>query len=85
MEPVKNCPRPLTLINIRSFFGLAGYYLRLVDGFASITTPLTNLTQKSKNFECSKAFEKIFQLLKDRLTSALVLTLPEYKGFYGVL
>ena len=33
-------------------------------------------------FEWSEACEKSFQLLKDRLTSALVLTLPEgTKGF----
>ena len=81
-EVVKNFPRPLTLINIRSFLGLAGYYRRFVDGFASIASCLTNLTQKNKKVEWSKACEKIFQLLKDRLTSSLVLTLLEgTKGF----
>ena len=42
-----------------------------MDGFASIASPYTTLTQKSKNFERSEACEKIIQLLKDRLTSAL--------------
>ena len=82
MEAVKNCPRPLTPTNIRSFLGLAGYYRRFVDGFVSIASPLTTLTQKSKKFEWSEACEKVFELLKDRLTSTRVLTLAEgTKGF----
>ena len=44
-EEVKNCPRPLTPTNIRSFLGLAGYYWRFVDGFTSIASPLTTLTK----------------------------------------
>ena len=44
IEAVKNYPRPLTLTDIRSFLGLAGYYRRFVDGFASISSPLTTLT-----------------------------------------
>ena len=48
-----------------------------MDGFASITSHLTTLTQKSRKFEWLEACEKSFQLLKYKLTSALVLTLPE--------
>ena len=48
-----------------------------MDGFASIASLLTTLTQKSKKFEWSEACEKIFELLKDRLTSTRVLTLAE--------
>ena len=53
-----------------------------MDGFASIASPLTTLTQKSVKFEWSEACERSFQILKDRLTSAPVLTLQEgTKGF----
>ena len=53
-----------------------------MDGFASITSPLTTLTQKYKKFEWLEACEKSFEILKYRLTSAPVLTLPEgTKGF----
>ena len=47
MKAVKNCPRPLTPTDIRSSLGHEGYYRRFMNGFASITSPLTNLTQKS--------------------------------------
>ena len=40
-EVVKNWPRPLDPIHIRSFLGLSGYYRRFVDGFASIASPLS--------------------------------------------
>ena len=52
-----------------------------MDGSAFIVSPLTTLTQKSKKFEWSEACEKSFQLLKDNLTSAPVLTLPEDTKF----
>ena len=67
---MKSWPRPLTLTDIRSFLGLAGYYRRFVDGFTSIPSSLITMTQKSKKIEWSLACENIFQLLKDRLTSA---------------
>ena len=63
IEAVKNWPRPLTPIDIRSFLGLVGYYQRFVDSFASIASPLTTLNQKSKKFEWSEACEKSFQMV----------------------
>ena len=59
-EMVKNWPKPLNPTDIRSFLGLAGYYRMFVDCFASIASPLTTLTQKSKKFEWWEAFEKSF-------------------------
>ncbi|WMV29624.1 hypothetical protein MTR67_023009, partial [Solanum verrucosum] len=52
-----------------------GYCLRFVEGFSSIVSPLTTLTQKKEEFVWSEACEKRFQELKDKLTSAPVLTL----------
>ena len=46
IETVKNWPRPLAPIDMRSFLGLVGYYRSFIDGFASIASPLTALTQK---------------------------------------
>ncbi|XP_070057068.1 uncharacterized protein [Nicotiana tomentosiformis] len=50
---------------------------RFVEGFSSISSPLTRLTQKKAIFQQSYACEKSFEELKNRLTSAPVLTLPE--------
>ena len=47
IEVVKNCHRPLTPTDIRTFMVLVGYYRRFVDGFVSIVSPFTTFTQKS--------------------------------------
>ena len=53
IEMVKNYPRSLNPIEIRSFIGLAGYYSRFVNDFASISSSLTVLTQKNVKYEWS--------------------------------
>ena len=57
---LKNWHRLLTPTDIMSFLGLAGYYRRFVDGFASISSPLTTLTQKGMKFEWSETCERNF-------------------------
>ena len=54
---------------------LVGYYYRSVQVFTRLTGPLTALTCKDHNFVCTKRYEKSFQELKKRLTTALVLTI----------
>ena len=56
---------------------LGGYDRRFIDGFASISSPLRALTQKKVKFEWSKTCEKGFQELKDKVTFAPMLNLPE--------
>ncbi|XP_055826375.1 uncharacterized protein LOC129894748 [Solanum dulcamara] len=80
IEAVKSWPRPTSPIEVRSFLGLAGYYRRFVDGFSSISSPLTKLTQKKAKFQWSEACEESFQKLKTKLTTAPVLTLPDGKA-----
>ncbi|WMV46298.1 hypothetical protein MTR67_039683 [Solanum verrucosum] len=77
IEAVQNWPRPTSPTDIRSFLGLAGYYRRFVEGFSSISSSLTKLTQKIVKCQWSKACEKSFQKFKTRLTTAPVLTLTE--------
>ena len=49
-EAVINWPKPFAPTDIRSFLGLSRHYRRFVDGFASITSPLTILTYKKVKF-----------------------------------
>ncbi|XP_015087039.1 uncharacterized protein LOC107030180 [Solanum pennellii] len=84
VEAVKNWSRPLTPIDIRSFLGLANYYRRFMEGFSTIAAPPTALTKKKVKFEWSEKCDKSFQELKDRLTSAPVLTLPRSGAGYVV-
>ena len=74
IEIVMNLLRPLTPTDIQSFLRLSNYYRRFVEGFSTIAALLTSLTKKKAKFEWSEICEKIFQDLKDRLTSAPILT-----------
>ena len=76
IEAIIDWPRPTTVTEVRSFLGLAGYYRRFVKDFSKIATPLTRLTQKNVRFDWTDKCEEHFQLLKDLLTTAPVLTLP---------
>ena len=73
---------PTTVSEIRSFLGLAEYYRRLIEGFSKIVKPLTSLLEKDKKFIWSEACQNSFDELKKRLTTALVLVMPDiYKSF----
>ena len=81
IEAVVNWPRLTTVTEVRSFLGLAGYYQRFVERFSSIAIPLTRLLKKETKFEWSDNCERSFQELKQRLTTAPILTIP--KGLEG--
>ena len=84
IEAILEWPRPTTVIEVRSFLGLASYYRRFVKDFSKIVAPLTKLTQKNMKFIWTDKCEEHFQLLKDLLTSAPVLTLPSGNEGYTV-
>ncbi|KAK1625858.1 hypothetical protein QYE76_000173 [Lolium multiflorum] len=68
---------PTTQTEVRAFLGLAGYYRRFVEGFSSIARPMTQLLKKDKKFEWTDKCEESFQKLKSRLTTALILIMPD--------
>ena len=84
IEAVSKWAAPTNVTEIRSFLGLAGYYRRFVEGFSRLAAPLTALTRKGKKFEWSENCAKSFQELKDRLTSAPILTLPNEGADYVI-
>ncbi|GJU01979.1 putative reverse transcriptase domain-containing protein [Tanacetum coccineum] len=77
IESIKDWASPKSPTEIRQFLGLAGYYRRFIEGFSKITKPMTKLTQKKIMFEWGDKQETTFQLLNQKLCSALILALPE--------
>ncbi|XP_052723719.1 uncharacterized protein LOC108344536 [Vigna angularis] len=68
---------PRSVTEVRSFVGLAGYYRRFIEGFSKIVAPLTQLTRKDHPFAWTDRCESSFQELKQKLTSAPVLVIPD--------
>ncbi|GKA71127.1 putative reverse transcriptase domain-containing protein [Tanacetum coccineum] len=77
IDSIKDWTSPKTPTEIRQFLGLAGYYRRFIKGFSKIARPMTKLTQKNVKFEWGEKAEVAFQLLKQKLCCALILSLPE--------
>nr|GEU48226.1 reverse transcriptase domain-containing protein [Tanacetum cinerariifolium] len=77
IESVKDWALPKTPREICQFLSLAGYYRRFIKGFSKIAKSMTKLTQKNMKFEWGEKVKAEFQLLKQILCSALILSLPE--------
>ncbi|GJS97500.1 putative reverse transcriptase domain-containing protein [Tanacetum coccineum] len=77
IKAIRKWAAPTTPTEVRQFLGLASYYRRFIEGFSLISKPLTKFTQKYKKYEWGKEEEEAFQTLKQKLCSALILTLPE--------
>ncbi|KAD5317690.1 hypothetical protein E3N88_17636 [Mikania micrantha] len=77
IEAIKNWEAPKTPTEVRQFLGLAGYYRRFIEGFSKIAQSLTSLTHKDKKFDWGDKQETAFNLLKQKLCTAPILSLPE--------
>ncbi|XP_076904628.1 putative mitochondrial protein AtMg00860 [Bidens hawaiensis] len=77
VEAIKNWLTPKTPTEVRKFLGLAGYYRRFIKEFSKIAQPLTALTQKGIVYKWGEPQESAFQLVKTKLYSAPIMSLPD--------
>ena len=78
MEKVQNFIIPITLTELRDFIGLAFYYRHFIKDFATITTPLNKLLKKDQPFEWTENCNNAFEILKKALTTAPILSYPDF-------
>ena len=78
VEKVMSWPEPTTRKEVQQFLGLANYYRRFVQNFATIAKPLHRLTEKTTHFMWTSDCQTAFDELKDHLTSAPVLSFPNF-------
>jgi len=80
LDKIKDASQPQTKKEVRSFLGLAGYYRKFIPNFAEVAVPLTDLTKggQPRKVQWGPSQEKSFQTLKEMLTQAPILRLPDF-------
>ena len=63
IRKIQEIPRPESVVNVRSFLGLAGYYRRFIGGFAEIAAPLHSATSAKRQIEWNEEREQAFNTL----------------------
>ncbi|KAL5563453.1 hypothetical protein UlMin_033200 [Ulmus minor] len=67
-----------------SFHGLASFYRWFVHDFSSLASPLTEVIKKNVQFKWGKEQEKAFNLIKEKLTNAHLLVLPNFAKTFEI-
>jgi hypothetical protein len=75
---VASWPQHRSARGFRGFLGLAGYYRKFIQGFGTITAPLTQLLKKN-SFQWTEDASSAFLSLNHALSSAPVLHLTDFQ------
>ena len=89
MDPAKvagvsEWPTPSNKKEVQSFLGFTNFYRRFIEGFSHIAQPLFDLTKGDSVFKWLSKEKLAFDTLKDKITSAPILTLPDNSRPYHV-
>ncbi|MBW0480335.1 hypothetical protein O181_020050 [Austropuccinia psidii MF-1] len=72
-------PMPQKKKEYQSFLGFSGYHRQHIKDFASIERPLYKLGEKHTVFEMTVDSGKTFETLRQALTTAPLLLVPDFK------
>ena len=84
IEAVVQWPVPKNVKQLRGFLGLTGYYRRFVRDYGKIAQPLTVLCKSSSSFPWNETATTAFERLKEAMTNALVLSLPDFSQDFTI-
>ncbi|RDX86996.1 hypothetical protein CR513_31601, partial [Mucuna pruriens] len=84
VRAIEEWPTAKTLSEVRSFHGLDSFYRRFVKDFSTLVAPLTEIVKKSVGFKWEEGQEKAFNSLKENLTNAPLLVLPNFTKSFNI-
>ncbi|KAI5336095.1 hypothetical protein L3X38_026229 [Prunus dulcis] len=85
IDTIANLPPPTYVKGVRSFLGYARLYRRFNKDFSKITKPLCNLLLKDVTFNFDDQCLEAFKILKEKLTSALVIITPNWEVPFEIM
>ncbi|GJP50909.1 hypothetical protein CLOM_g10062, partial [Closterium sp. NIES-68] len=83
-EAVRTWKTPENVKELQQFLGFANYYNRFVPQYAKLAAPLTNLLKKNTPYKWETKHQEAVEQLKQALTSAPVLILPDPERDYVI-
>ena len=84
IDAIKTWPQPTNLQQVRNFLGLARFYRRFFKDFSTIASPLHALSNKNAPFVWGPSQAAAFEELKNLLTHAPLLDLPNFDNTFEV-
>ncbi len=73
VDAIQAIPEPSSAVQVASFLGMTGYYLKFLPHYSATTAPLRRLLRKDEPWVWSKACSDAVRALKMQLTTAPVL------------
>ena len=74
---------PTNIREVRSFHGLASFYRSFIQNFSAITAPISNCLKKG-DFEWTTSAQEAMNKIKELITQAPILRLPDFSKIYEV-
>ncbi|RVW79571.1 Retrovirus-related Pol polyprotein from transposon 17.6 [Vitis vinifera] len=81
---IQDWSSPTSVGHVCSFHGLTSFYRRFMKDLSSITVPPIKVIKKNIGFKWGDKQEKTFQLIKEKLTHAPLLALPDFTKTFEI-
>eukprot|EP00253_Pinus_taeda_P030700 PITA_30700 len=79
IEAIMKWPTPKSITEVISFLGAAQYWRKFISNFSSIAAPMHAVTSAKHAFQWGGKQQKAFESLKEKISSAPVLALPDLR------
>jgi hypothetical protein len=85
VKSIKEWLSSRNIFEVRSFHGLASFYMKFIINFSGICAPMMETVKKRhKYFHWIEEAEKSFKLLKENITGQPILVFPDFSKSFQV-